>query len=92
MCNSSPPTVSKSYPKHKRQQTNLLMVNHPSNTKNKVVIKPPKKIEVYRQNYDSMSIMTSEVNTNHNYGNHPSNKKKRAVLKPRKYDKNKNNE
>ena len=38
---------------------------------------------------DSMSIMTSEVNANHNSDNHPSNKKKRAVLKPRKSDKNK---
>ena len=66
-----------------------MIANHPSNTNNKVVIKAPKKIEVCRQNYDSMSIMTSEVNANHNSDNHPSNKKKRAVLKPRKSDKNK---
>ena len=39
-----------------------------------------------------MSIMTSEVNANHNSDNHPSNKKKGVVLKPRKSDKNKNNE
>ena len=33
-----------------------------------------------------MSIMTSELNANHNSDNHPSNKKKRVVLKPRKSD------
>ena len=86
MCNSSPPTVSKSYPKRKRQKINFLMANHPINTNKKCVIKPPKTIEVCRQNYDSMSIMTSEVNANYNSDNHPSNKKKRVVLKPRKSD------
>ena len=35
-----------------------------------------------------MSIMTSEVNANHNVDNNLSNKKKRVVLKPRKSDKN----
>ena len=39
-----------------------------------------------------MSIMTSEVNANHNSDNHPSNNKKRVVLKPRKFDNNKDNE
>ena len=68
------------------------MANHPSNTNQKIVIKPPKKIKVWRQNYDSMSNMTSEVNANHNSDNHPSNKKKRVVLKSRKSDKNKNDE
>ena len=45
MCNSSPPTISKSCPKRKRQKTNFLMTNHPSNTNKKVVIKPPKKLK-----------------------------------------------
>ena len=45
MCNSSSPTVSKSYPKRKRQKTIFLMANHPSNTNKKVVIKQPKKLK-----------------------------------------------
>ena len=82
MCNFSPSTVYKSYPKRKRKKYDFLMANHPSKNNKKVAIKPPKTIEVYRQHYDSMSIMTSEVNT----------KKKKVVLKPRKSDKNKDNE
>ena len=45
ICNSSPHTISKSYPKRKRQKTIFLMVNYPSNTNNKVVIKPPTKLK-----------------------------------------------
>ena len=92
ICNSSPLPVSNSYPKRKRLQTDFLMSNHPSNNNKKVAIKPLKNIEVGRKNYESMSIMTSEVNANHNSDNHPSNNKKRVVLKPRKSDNNKDNE
>ena len=37
MCNSSSPTVSKSYPKRKRQKTIFLMANNPSNTIRKLL-------------------------------------------------------
>ena len=45
ICNSSPPTIFKFYSKRKKQKTNLLMANHPSNTNNKNVINPPKKLK-----------------------------------------------
>ena len=45
ICNSSPHTISKSYPKRKRQKTDFLMAKHSSNSNKKVVIKPPKKLK-----------------------------------------------
>ena len=43
--NSSPPTVSKSYPKRKRKNINFLMASQPSNNNQKFAIEPPKKLK-----------------------------------------------
>ena len=51
----------------------FLMNNHPSNKNKRVVFKLPRNIEVGRHHDKSISIMTSEVNANHNIDNHPSN-------------------
>ena len=79
------------YSKCKRQPTIFLMNNHPSNKNKRVDVKPPRNIEVGRQHDESISIMISEVNANHNSNNHPSNNNKRVVLKPRNSDNNKDN-
>ena len=67
------------------------MNNHPSNKNKRVAVKPPRNIEVYRQHDESISIMISEVNENHNSDNHSSNNNKKFAVKPRNSDNNKDN-
>ena len=55
------------------------MNNHPSNKNKRVAVKPPRNIEVYRQHDESISIMISEVNENHNSDNRPSNNNKNLL-------------
>ena len=68
-----PPPVSKTYSKRKRQPTMFLMNNHPSNKNKRVAFKLPRNIEVGRHHDKSISIMTSEVNTNQNSDNNKNN-------------------
>ena len=67
------------------------MNNHQSNKNKRVPVRQPKNVEVYRQYDESISIMTSEVNANHNSDNHQRNNNKRVALKPRNSDNNKDN-
>ena len=48
ICNSSPPPVTKIYSKRKRNPTNYLINNYPSNNNKRVSVKPPRNTEVGR--------------------------------------------
>ena len=63
----------------KGNQQFFLMNNHPSNKNKRVAVKPPRNIEVRRQHDESISIMISEVNENHNSDNRPSNNNKNLL-------------
>ena len=49
------------------------MSNHPSSNNKRANVKPPRNIEVVRQHDESISIITSEVNVNHNSDNNKGN-------------------
>ena len=50
------------------------MNNHPSNNNRRANVKPPKNIEGVRQHDESISIMTYDVDENHNLDNKKDNR------------------
>ena len=67
--NSSPPPVTKTYSRRKRNQTDSLMNNHPSSNNKRANVKPLRNIKVVRQHNKSISIIIYDVNAYHNSDN-----------------------
>ena len=62
--NSSSSTLVKVYPKRKRNQTDFLLANHPSNKNARVTVKPPRNIVVVYVNNEFLSVTSSDFNAN----------------------------